>query len=65
MSQTPTPDRRGDQIAETFTVHNLMRTLPQNAQDKLRQIALRERKSILQVTREAILSYTHPQPAAW
>jgi hypothetical protein len=65
MSTNPTPDKRGDQIAETLTVHNLMRNLPPEAQDKLRQIALREHKSILDVTREAILSFTSPQPAAW
>ncbi len=65
MSTNPTPDHRGDQLAETLTVHNLMRNLPPDAQNKLRQIALRQHKSILDVTREAILSFTSPQPAAW
>jgi len=65
MSKNPTHDHRADQIAETLTVHNLMRALPPAAQDKLRQIALRQHKSILEVTREAILTYTSPQPAAW
>lgn len=65
MSLLPTADQKQDQITESLTVHNLLRGLPQDAQDKLRQIALRERSSILQVARTAILSFTHPQPAAW
>lgn len=65
MSKTPTHDQKQDQLTESLTVHNLMRSLPPEAQDKLRQIALRERKSILDVARAAILSFTSPQPAAW
>lgn len=65
MSTIPTPDKRGEQITETLTVHNLMRGLPDEAQDKLRQIALRKHTSIMQVAREAILTFTQPErPAA-
>ena len=60
MSPTPTHDQKQDQLTESLTVHNLMRSLPPEAQDKLRQIALRERVSILEVARTAILSFTTP-----
>lgn len=65
MSKPTTPDQRGDQIAETLTVHNLMKNLPEEAQSKLRKIAMRERTSVLEVMRGAILSFTSAQPAAW
>lgn len=64
MSHTPTHDQKQDQLTESLTVHNLMRSLPEDAQNKLRQIALREHKSILDVTRAAILSFTSPAKAA-
>lgn len=65
MSHTPTADQRQDQLTESLTVHNLMKNLPPEAQTKLRQIALREHKSILDVARQAILTFTSAQPAAW
>lgn len=65
MSLPPNADQKQDQLTESLTVHNLMRSLPLEAQDKLRQIALREKKSVMEVARTAILSFTHPQAAAW
>lgn len=65
MSTNPTPDMKQDQLTESLTVHNLMRSLPEEAQSKLRKIAMRERTSVLEVMRGAILSFTSAQPAAW
>ena len=65
MSHNVPSDQKQDQITESLAVHNLMRGLPEDAQDKLRQIALRKHTSIMQVAREAILSFTQPKrPAA-
>lgn len=60
MSSTPSADQKQDQITESLAVHNIMRSLPADAQNKLRQIALRRRASIMEITREAILTYTQP-----
>jgi len=63
MSKTPTADQKAAAITESLAVHNLMRGLPQDTQAKLRQIALRERTTILDVARRAILSFTQNRAA--
>lgn len=62
MSNPATPDQKAAQITESLSVHNLMRGLPEDTQAKLRHIALRDRTSILEVARRAILSFTQHQP---
>ena len=64
MSHNVPPDQKQDQITESLTVHNLMRGLPEDAQDKLRQIALRKHTSIMEVAREAILTFTQTKQTA-
>jgi hypothetical protein len=63
MSKPATPDQKAAQITETLAVHNLLNGLPEDAAAKLRHIALRERTSIMQVARQAILSFTQHRAA--
>ncbi len=63
MSKPPSDDQKQDQLTESLVVHNLLRSLPEDAQTRLRQIALRERTSILHIARRAILTYTQPSAA--
>lgn len=64
MSHTPTADqKKAAQITETLVVHNLLSELPPDTQQRIRQIALREHTSIMQVARKAILHFTQPQAA--
>lgn len=63
MSKPASDDQKQDQITESLVVHNLLRNLPEDAQQRLRQIALREHTSILQIARKAILHYTQPAAA--
>lgn len=64
MSKPPSPDQKLEQITESLSVHNLMRGLPDDVQHRLRQIALRKKTSIMQVARDAILTFTQPRPNA-
>jgi len=64
MSKPPSTDQKLEQISETLSVHNLMRGLPEDVQDRVRQIALRRQTSIMQVAREAILTFTQQRPIA-
>ena len=63
MSQNPSADQKAEQITETLVVHNLLKTLPENTQDHLRQMALREQTTIIHIARKAILHYTQPRAA--
>lgn len=63
MSKPSTADQKTAQITETLAVHNLLKGLPDDAAAKLRSIALRERTSIMQVARQAILSFTQHRAA--
>lgn len=64
MSKPPSPDQKLEQITESLSVHNLMRGLPDDVQQRLRQIALRKQTSIMQVARDAILTFTQQRPNA-
>ena len=64
MSKPPSHDQKLEQITESLSVHNLMRGLPDDVQDRLRQIALRKRTSIMAVARDAMLTFSQQRPAA-
>lgn len=64
MSKPPTPDQKLAQITETLAVHNLMSGLPEQAQARVRQIALREGITITDLARRAILTFTQPRQNA-